>query len=79
MAKVIRIDHIGVAVRDVDEAIAKYSKILGAELIDRADITMQGNRTQAAYLKVGDGLMVMDGGEKDFTTLPWSLMIWTSM
>jgi methylmalonyl-CoA epimerase len=61
MAKVIRIDHIGVAVRDVDEAIAKYSKILGAELIDRADITMQGNRTQAAYLKVGDGLMVMDG------------------
>jgi methylmalonyl-CoA epimerase len=61
VAKVIRIDHIGVAVRDVDEAIAKYSKILGAELIDRADITMQGNRTQAAYLKVGDGLMVMDG------------------
>jgi methylmalonyl-CoA epimerase len=61
MAKVIRIDHIGVAVRDVDEAIAKYRKILGAELIDKADITMQGNRTQAAYLKVGDGLMVMDG------------------
>jgi methylmalonyl-CoA epimerase len=61
VAKVIRIDHIGVAVRDVDEAIAKYRNILGAELIDRADITMQGNRTQAAYLKVGDGLMVMDG------------------
>ena len=61
MAKVIRIDHIGVAVRDVDEAIAKYQRILGAELIDKVDLTMQGNRSQAAYLKVGDGLMVMDG------------------
>jgi methylmalonyl-CoA epimerase len=61
MAKVIRIDHIAVAVRDVDEAIAKYQRILGAELIDKVDLTMQGNRAQAAYLKVGDGLMVMDG------------------
>ena len=61
MAKVIRIDHIGVAVRDVDKAIEKYQKTLGAELVDKVDLTMQGNRTQAAYLKVGDGLMVMDG------------------
>jgi len=61
MAKIIRIDHIGVAVRDVDEAIEKYQRILGAELVDKGDLTMQGNRTRAAYLKVGDGLMVMDG------------------
>jgi len=50
-----------VAVRDVDEAIAKYQKILGAELVGNVDLTMQGNKTRAAYLKVGDGLMVMDG------------------
>jgi len=61
MAKIIRIDHIGVAVRDVDEAIEKYQRVLGAELVDKGDLTMQGNRTRAAYLKVGDGLMVMDG------------------
>ena len=61
MAKVIRIDHIGVAVRDVDEAVAKYQRILGAERVGNVDLTMQGNKTRAAYLKVGDGLMVMDG------------------
>jgi methylmalonyl-CoA epimerase len=61
VAKVIRIDHIAVAVRDVDEAIAKYQRILGAELVGNVDLTMQSNKTRAAYLKVGDGLMVMDG------------------
>ena len=61
MVKVIRIDHIGVAVRDVDEAIARYQRVLGAELVGNVDLTMQGNKTRAAYLKVGDGLMVMDG------------------
>jgi methylmalonyl-CoA epimerase len=61
VAKVIRIDHIGVAVRDVDEAVVKYQRILGAELVGNVDLTMHGNKTRAAYLKVGDGLMVMDG------------------
>jgi len=61
MARVIRIDHIAVAVRDVDEAIAKYQKILGAELIENVGLSMQGNRNRAAYLKLGDGLIVMDG------------------
>jgi methylmalonyl-CoA/ethylmalonyl-CoA epimerase len=61
VAKVIRIDHIAVAVRNVDEAIAKYQRILGAELIENEDLSMQGNRNRAAYLKVGDGLIVMDG------------------
>jgi catechol 2,3-dioxygenase-like lactoylglutathione lyase family enzyme len=53
MARVIRIDHIAVAVRDVDEAIAKYQKILGAELIENVGLSMQGNRNRAAYLKLG--------------------------
>ena len=61
MARVIRIDHIAVAVRDVDEAIAKYQRILGAELIENVGLSMQGNRNRAAYLKLGDGLIVMDG------------------
>jgi len=61
MAKIIRIDHIGVAVRDVEESMEKYLRILGAELIATGDIAMQGNKTQAAYLKVGDGLIVLDG------------------
>lgn len=61
MAKVLRIDHIAVAVRDVDAGIAAYRKILGAELLDKVELTMQGNRMCAAYLRVGDGLVVLDG------------------
>ena len=61
MARVIRIDHIAVAVRDVDEAIAKYQKILGAELIENVGLTMQGNRNPGCLSQSGDGLMVMDG------------------
>lgn len=61
MAKVIRIDHIAVAVRDIDDAISKYQRILGAELIENVGLSMQGNKNRAAYLKLGDGLIVMDG------------------
>ncbi len=61
MARILRIDHIAVAVRDVDAGIASYQKILGAELIEKAELSMQGSRMTGAYLKVGDGLIVLDG------------------
>ena len=61
MAKILRIDHMGIAVRDVEAGIAQYQKILGAEVIEKAELPMSGNKMQAAYLKVGDGLIVMDG------------------
>ncbi len=62
MAKILRIDHIAVAVRDVQGGIEKYRKVLGAELVERAEgLSMAGARTEAAYLKVGDGLIVLDG------------------
>ncbi len=61
MARILRIDHLGVAVRDVDEGIRKYRAILGAELIEKVELTLQGNRMCAAYLRVGDGVVVLDG------------------
>ena len=61
MAKILRIDHMGVAVRDVEAGIAQYQKILGAEVIEKAELPMSGDKMQAAYLKVGDGLIVLDG------------------
>ena len=61
MAKILRIDHIAVAVNDVDAGIAKYQTILGAELVEKAELAIMGNRMSAAYLKVGDGLIVLDG------------------
>jgi len=61
VSKILRIDHIGVAVRDVDEGIAKYQKIFGAELVEKSELTLKGSRMCAAYLKVGDSLIVLDG------------------
>ncbi len=61
MARILRIDHIAVAVKDVDAGIASYQKILGAELIEKAELSIQGSRMIGAYLKVGDGLIVLDG------------------
>jgi methylmalonyl-CoA/ethylmalonyl-CoA epimerase len=61
MAKILRIDHIAVAVKDVDAGIARYQTILGAELVEKAELSIMGNRMSAAYLKVGDGLIVLDG------------------
>ena len=61
MARILRIDHIAVAVKDVDAGIASYQKILGAELIEKAELSIQGSRMIGAYLKAGDGLIVLDG------------------
>lgn len=61
MAKILRIDHVAIAVRDVEAGIAAYRRILGAEVVETADLSIMGNRMRAAYLRVGDGLVVLDG------------------
>ncbi|MBV8429965.1 MAG: methylmalonyl-CoA epimerase [Solirubrobacterales bacterium] len=47
------IDHIGVAVEDLDAALALYSESLGMPLVHRETVTEQG--VEAALLDVGDG------------------------
>jgi methylmalonyl-CoA/ethylmalonyl-CoA epimerase len=61
MARVLRIDHIAVAVRDLHQALARYQALFGAELVSLTDLHMNNTRLQAAYLKIGDGLIVLDG------------------
>ena len=61
MAKIVRIDHLGVAVRDVEKSILKYQQILGAELVVTYKGKIMGGQMHVAYLKVGDNLIVMDG------------------
>jgi methylmalonyl-CoA/ethylmalonyl-CoA epimerase len=48
-----RIDHIGVAVEDLDEAIALYEKSFEMELAHRETVESQG--VEALLLDVGDG------------------------
>jgi methylmalonyl-CoA epimerase len=48
-----RIDHIGVAVENLDEAIRLYEQSLGMELAHRETVESQG--VEAVLLDVGDG------------------------
>ena len=47
------IHHLGVAVADLDEAVASYERLLGAELEHRELVPDQG--VEAASLRVGAG------------------------
>ncbi|MGL6278288.1 MAG: methylmalonyl-CoA epimerase [Gaiella sp.] len=47
------IHHLGVAVDDLDEALATYTGLLGASLEHRAHVPAQG--VEAASVLVGDG------------------------
>ena len=47
------IHHLGVAVNDLDEAVATYSRLFNAELEHRAVVTEQG--VEAAAVLVGAG------------------------
>ena len=47
------IDHVGVAVDDIEASIAYYRDVLGMPLVHRETVTDQG--VDAALLDVGDG------------------------
>lgn len=47
------IDHVGVAVEDIDAALALYQNSLGMPLVHRETVADQG--VEAALLDVGDG------------------------
>jgi methylmalonyl-CoA/ethylmalonyl-CoA epimerase len=47
------IDHVGVAVEDIDATLALYQDALGMPLVHRETVTEQG--VDAALLDVGDG------------------------
>jgi methylmalonyl-CoA/ethylmalonyl-CoA epimerase len=47
-----RIDHVGVAVRDIDKALAFYVDVLG--LTVSVDVALADGSTRLAYLETGD-------------------------
>jgi methylmalonyl-CoA/ethylmalonyl-CoA epimerase len=58
------IHHLGVAVEDLDEAVATYERLFGAELEHREAVPDQG--VEAASLRIGTGrveLLASLGGE----------------
>ena len=60
MANIKRVDHIAVAVRNLDDGIERFSRILGAELIRKQEMELSGSHFAAAYLKLGETIIVLD-------------------
>ena len=60
MAKIKRVDHIGIAVRDLDAAMERFERVLGAELIRRQDIQLSGSKMTVAYMKLGETIIGLD-------------------
>jgi methylmalonyl-CoA/ethylmalonyl-CoA epimerase len=52
MFKIVKIDHVAVAVNDIDEALGKYKAAFG--LIERERETVASQKTEAALLPIGD-------------------------
>jgi methylmalonyl-CoA/ethylmalonyl-CoA epimerase len=52
MFAVRRIEHIAIAVDDIDAALAKYREVLGLEVAEREYVASQ--KTEAALLPIGD-------------------------
>jgi methylmalonyl-CoA epimerase len=51
--RVLGIHHVGLAVVDLDEAIATYERLFGARVEHRDSLAEQG--VEAAALRIGDG------------------------
>jgi methylmalonyl-CoA/ethylmalonyl-CoA epimerase len=52
MVRIKKIDHVAIAVRDIDEAAAKYKEIFGLAPREREVVASQ--KTEAALLPIGD-------------------------
>lgn len=52
MLRIKKIDHIAIAVRDIDEAVAKYHHAFG--LAPREREVVRSQKTEAALLPIGD-------------------------
>ena len=60
MATVKRVDHIAIAVRDLDKSIALFETLFGATLITKKRGMMQGHPMAVAYMQVGENIFALD-------------------
>jgi methylmalonyl-CoA epimerase len=61
------IDHVAIAVRDIDAAIAWYADTLGARVVHREDVASDGIRE--ALIKVGDSYIQLLTPTRDDSTV----------
>lgn len=56
---VLRIDHLAIAVKNLDEAVDRFTKALGAEEIARKKGLENNEPMEVAYLRVGDSIITL--------------------
>jgi len=57
MAKIKRIDHLSIAVKDVDAARAQYEKLLNAKHIRTCTLQEKAGSVKVAYLQIGENVL----------------------
>ena len=57
MAHIKRIDHVAIAVRDVDRSTAQYVALLGAEHIRTEQLREKAGMVKVAYLRIGENVL----------------------
>ena len=57
MAKIKRIDHVAIAVKDADEATQKFVKLLNAVHIRTEVLQEKAGPTKVSYVQLGDNIM----------------------
>ncbi|MCD6340561.1 MAG: VOC family protein, partial [Desulfurococcales archaeon] len=60
----MKLDHIGIAVKNLDEAVKFYKDVLGLELVEREDVPEE--KVRIAIFKVGDVFIeLLEGTSED--------------
>ena len=66
MAKIKRIDHLGIAVKDVEAARAQYEKLLNAKHIRTYTLHEKVGSIKVAYMQIGENVVsLIQSIEKD--------------
>ena len=60
----LRVDHIAIAVRDLDAAVDRYVQGLGAEQIARKKGVENGEPVEVAYLRLGESVVTLISSDK---------------
>jgi len=51
---VLKIDHIGIIVKDIQASIKKYTSLLGLEIEETEEVKVEGVVNKIAFLPIGD-------------------------
>jgi methylmalonyl-CoA/ethylmalonyl-CoA epimerase len=57
MARIKRIDHVAIAVRDCDKARAQYENLLGAEHVRTEVLREKAGVVKVVYLRIGENVL----------------------